>query len=304
MTVTEIEPKALTRVFEAPLQDGWDGRTLETRIAPYNVAAEVADPPWFHPYREMFLPGAFERQVKAPDRVKVFLNFEHEQGLRGIVGHGLSLNDRDDGLYGSFRVHENQDGDKALQLINEGLLTGLSLEFRPQRSRRVDGVVQRIRAHIDNVSLCRDPAYSEAQVLAVREAPEPAVEPIDYSRAEDVDARLAALGFNPLLRVAMTGKGWDGSPARFTDEQYQRSTLLCRPGNASPKERCSLPVLEPDGSLNTTALGAAAAALSGARGGLRDVSPALKAAAARKLVRYYNQAGQTPPPGLVALART
>ena len=104
--------------------------------------------------------------------------------------------------------------------------------------------------------------------------------------------------------MAMTSGAWDGSPSRFSDDEYGRSALVCRAGDGSMKERCSMPVLEPDGTLNVNALGSAAGALAGARGGLGGLSPALRAAAARKLVRYYNAAGKEPPPSLLALARS
>lgn len=301
-TITDVERVTLVRTFDATLEAG-DGRTLETRIVPYGTPAWVSDPPDFRRYKEQFAAGAFERQVSVPDRVRVWLNFEHERGLSGIVGHGVELRDGPDALNGSFRVHENSDGDKALQLVRDGLLTGLSMEFVALRSRRVDGVIERVRAHIDKVSLCRTPAYEDAQVLAVRAAP---VEPVVVAPVEDTEltGRLAALGVVPLARAATTSKPWDGSPTRFTDEQYLRSCLIVRAGDAPAKERGSLPVLEPDGTLNTNALAAAAAALAGARGGVSNVSQAEKAAAARKLIRYYGAAGMTPPGSLLALARS
>lgn len=191
MSVVTESTLILVRTFEATLAEG-DGRTIEARIVPYGVEATVADPPTFRPYRERFAQGAFERQVSAPDRVRVWLNFEHEAGLRGIVGHGVQLRDSPDGLDGVFRVHENPDGDKALSLVRDGLLTGLSMEFAAQRSRNVDGVVERVRAHIDKVSLCRTPAYEDARVLAVREAPLVTVEvPV---MAGPLVERLVALG--------------------------------------------------------------------------------------------------------------
>jgi HK97 family phage prohead protease len=302
-TQTETgERKMIVRSFELPLSDGWDGRTLEAKIVPYNQPVTVADPPDWEPYREMFMPGAFERQLSTPGRDKVLLNFEHEQGIRGVVGQSLRFAEEEDGLHGSFGIHENTDGDKALQMIHSGLLTGLSMEFRALSSRRVDGVVQRLRAQLDRVSLCRYPAYQDAGVLAIREEPGPAG--FTLERSQDVDERLTALGFEPLLHRATTSKPWDGSPARFTDEQYLRSCLIVRAGDGPAKERGSLPVLEPDGTLNTNALGAAAAALAGARGGVRNVSQQEKAAAARKLIRYYGQAKMEPPASLIALARS
>jgi HK97 family phage prohead protease len=364
------------RTYQAQIVEG-DGRTLEARVVPYNVVAEVADPPDFRPYREMFVPGAFEKQLAAPDRVRVWLNFEHQQGLGGIVGHGVELSEEPSALAGRFRVHENADGDKALQLYHEGLLTGLSLEFAAMRSRVVNGVTERLRAHIHAVSLCRFPAYQGAAVLAARQglmmaadedtdpcaecghaagthvacgvngcpcnvyvpdgtecascghqmashvacsvefcdceayveaddaaADQAAGEPAVAGRAappmpEGLEERLAALGITPLGRIAKTSQPWSGDPGRFTDEQYRASTLHSRPG---PKEACLLPVLEPDGTLNVNALGPAAAALNGARAGLRGMSQTDRAAAARKLVRYYNAAGIDVPPALRTLA--
>jgi HK97 family phage prohead protease len=312
MTATDnaVEPRTrltLVRSFELPLADSWDGRTLDVRIVPYNRSAVVSDPPDFRPYQEMFMPGAFERQLTTAGRDKVLLNFEHEQGIRGVVGHSLRFADSGDELIASFGVHENSDGDKALLMVREGLLTGLSLEFAALSSRRVGGVVQRLRAQLDKVSLCRYPAYPDAQVLAVRQEPDQAADTAavvvaDLARSSDVDELLATLAFEPLSRTAKTERAWDGSPGRFTDEQYQAAALLCRPGDKPLKERCSLPVLEPDGTLNVNALAAAAGALAGGRGGLTNVTLAMKAAAARKLVRYYNQAAVDPPAALRQLA--
>ena len=389
-----------TRTFEASIVEG-DGRTLDLQLVPYDVEALVADPPDFTPYRESFARGAFAAQLRAPDRVRAWLNFEHEQGLRGILGHGVALEDHASGLRGRFRVHSNADGDKALQLVHDGLLTGCSIEYVALRSQRVGGVMRRVRAHFDKVSLCRFPAYADAGVLAVRQAtmppddqetcatcdhpaamhagddnsgacttpgcdcdsfsieieiddatdqsatsssssrasvvvpaalagmlysPSTTIDVTDYTTTTNVgealreaaarelpgtvaldDAlaeRLRALDIEPLRRMAMTSGAWDGSPSRFSDDEYGRSALVCRAGDGSMKERCSMPVLEPDGTLNVNALGSAAGALAGARGGLGGLSPALRAAAARKLVRYYNAAGKEPPPSLLALARS
>lgn len=307
MNDEQNERQVLIRTYEATLSPG-DGRTLDLRLVPYNQAATVADPPTFAPYQEMFLPGAFERQLAAPDRVAVWLNFEHEGGLRGIVGHGLALRDSPDALEGSFRVHSNADGDKALQLVNDELVTGASVEFAALRSRKVGGVVQRLRAHIDRVSLCRNPAYSAAGVLAVREAPDddgdddtptppptpPPPLPAGFARSADVDERLARLGVEVLHRVTVTDAPWDASVERFTDEQFAASALLEREGLPV------LPVLEPDGAINRHAIELAAVTLS--RGGPAHTSRAQRAAAARKLVRYFNRAGMDVPSSLRALA--
>lgn len=281
--------------FAAEFTEG-DGRTIDAKLVPYNTPATVrdADGP---AYREMFLPGAFERQTSAPDRVKVLMNFEHEQGIGGVVGRGISLTDDETGLHGTFRMLDTQDADKALELVHAGVLGGLSIEFAPKTSRTVQGVTQRIRAHLDKVSLCRSPAYADAQVVAVREEPPVPAETLPGPSAEILD-RLAAHGVTPILVRAVTRKPWDGSAARFTDDEYAKSCLICRGASDSPKQDCSLPVLEPNGDLNVNAMMSAAGRLNQTQG----LTPAQKAAAARKLRSYYTQAQMEPSAMITMMA--
>jgi HK97 family phage prohead protease len=282
----------------------------------------------------------------------VWLNFEHQPGLQGVVGHGEELDSRPDGLYGTFRMHDDADGNKALGMVREGLLTGISLEaFSIRHRRTAEGVVERVRGHLDKVSLCRlsKAAFEGAQVLAVRETPsddepepddqESASEPAELTDADQVPAEpvsdesapepvlaessqrqftneeveviaaslerksrvdelLERVGYEPILKRTVTTRAWDGSAARFSDSEYERSCLICRSGDEPPKTRCSLPVLEPDGALNVHALDAAAGRLNQ----LTNVTTEQKAAAARKLRRLYSQAEMEPPPSVMAMA--
>jgi HK97 family phage prohead protease len=149
---------------------GGDGRTLHTRIIPWNTPATVSDAPNFTPYQESWAPGAFDKQLNAANRVDVLMNFEHEQGIGGVVGRGMQLTNEADGLHGVFRMLNGEDGNKALELVNDGVLTGLSVEAVVKRSAPVDGVVVRSEARLVNVALCRTSraAFKDAQVLAVR----------------------------------------------------------------------------------------------------------------------------------------
>ena len=168
-----------------------DGRTLEARIIPYGESATICDPPDFVTKQERFAPGAFERQINAAHRVKVWLTTLHEPGLRGIVGHGESLEDRDDGVYARFRIHENADGEKAQMMVREGLLPSLSVEFIPLQSVERSGFVERVRAHLDRVSLVPVGAYKGAEVLALREPPLvlPRLAPLPDELAESLAGR-------------------------------------------------------------------------------------------------------------------
>jgi HK97 family phage major capsid protein/HK97 family phage prohead protease len=98
--------------------------------------------------------------------------------------------------------------------------------------------------------------------------------------------------------VASEKAAWDGSASRFTDEQYARSAVLDRgPSVKNVKERYSLPVREPDGTLNRNGVHAAAGRI-----GQVNAPAAVIAAAARALVALYRQLGDTPPDGLLKLA--
>lgn len=85
---------------------------------------------------------------------------------------------------------------------------------------------------------------------------------------------------------------WDGSASRFSDDEWKRSAILDRGEGATPKQRYALPVREPSGALNRHGLAAAAAVLSGGRGGVNAPDSA-KAAARSKLNGLYRQAGLT-----------
>ena len=100
---------------------------------------------------------------------------------------------------------------------------------------------------------------------------------------------------------------WNGSASRFTDEQWARSCILDRADcstamkNATAKERYAIPILEPDGSSNNSALGYAAGALAGARTPVK-ACPAAKKNAAKKLVAAYNKAKLDAPEDIESLA--
>jgi hypothetical protein len=189
------------------------------------------------------------------------------------VGHGTALREAPDALYGEFRVEPGGDGDKALHMVREGVLTALSIEAIPKKSRLMgNGIVDRMKATLDKVSLVREglAAYAEAQVLAVREAP--AIEP---PVPNEIDETLERLGFTRLSTV-VSRRPWNSARARFTDEQWEASCLG------------GIPVLEPNGEVNVEAITRAAAKIA-------TVSLAERGDVARKLVRYYRRAGLDVP---------
>ena len=136
--MSEIDNGVLHREFSVDLETSGDGRTVDVRIVPFNVAQRVIDPPPFGtgvPYEEVWLPGAFDKQTDVAHRIDVLANFEHEQGIGGVVGKGTELRDTGDALEGTFRMLNGSDGDKMLELVESGYVKGVSLEARPTKVR-------------------------------------------------------------------------------------------------------------------------------------------------------------------------
>lgn len=148
-----------------------DGRTLSFRIAPFGERAISADGlggvPKGVPYHEELMPGLYDGQLNAANRV--LLNFEHQEGIAGVIGRGLSLRREKDGYHADFKVLKTPTGDTALMLAEEGVLQGASVESYWMKSvRTASGVIQRVKAHLDAVAICRQGAYAGAILTGMR----------------------------------------------------------------------------------------------------------------------------------------
>lgn len=297
---TREQPDMLVREFDASLSAG-DGRTIDMRIVPFGETATVFDGhggvPFGQPYEEEWLPGVFDKQLRAAD--KIYLNFQHEPGLRGIIGKGMALRSEGDGYHASFRLLEGDDCDKALQLVHEDVLTGASIEV-PMRTvksiRSRNGVVQRVKAHLDSVALCRMGAFKSAVVTAVREAEifdaTEAIPPPDLDVLREAKAMGIALpeGMEELLARAYTETPWDGSPSRWaTAEAYcSASAIDLNPaGKSKAKSLCHLPYKEPgSGTINLNGVRAALARIG--QGFPQDATQAQRDAAKATLQRILD----------------
>ncbi len=169
--VAEPESGLLCRAFAAEMTAG-DGRTIDVRIVPYGVEATVSDDGRTS-YREMWMPGAFADQVRGSQAGRasaVMVNFRHQPTFSDIIGHGVALVERDDAFYGSFKILDGSDGDKALELVRAGALAKVSLEAVAKKTvRSAAGIVQRVKGHLVNIALTPQGAYDAAAVLAIRE---------------------------------------------------------------------------------------------------------------------------------------
>jgi HK97 family phage prohead protease len=178
----------LTRAFEVAAVEV-EGRTVDVRIVPFGEIARVADPPNFEPYDEEFMPGCFDHQLNAANRVHA--NYEHGKGISDVVGHGVSLRAETDGYHLTSTIHKTNNGDTALELINAGALPGVSVEFHPAKNVKNGNLVQRVRANLRGFAFCRQGAYAGAQVLAVRSEDEEPEQTLDADLlVSDLDPRL------------------------------------------------------------------------------------------------------------------
>jgi HK97 family phage prohead protease len=158
--------ETLTRIApDLELSRSGDGRTVCGIIAPFNRATTVDD--GAGPYREAFVPGSFAKTI-AERGHKVQFRAHHAKRTNPL-GVASLLREDAAGVYGEFRVSKTQAGDEVLELVNDGALDSFSVGFAPLRSRKANGIVERIEVALREVSIVCDPAYSDAVVMAVRE---------------------------------------------------------------------------------------------------------------------------------------
>jgi HK97 family phage prohead protease len=157
------------RSFTSSLQvrDDGDGRTIHGPVLPWGVPARVLD-------AGRLVTETFERGALAgtdPTRVPLTATHPRDAGTLPI-GVTLSIEERSDAAYGSWRVSDTLLGNEVLALARDGVPLGLSVGFEevpggsrwsPDRQR-----VARTRALLDHVAVVRVPAYAGAGVVGVR----------------------------------------------------------------------------------------------------------------------------------------
>lgn len=191
-------------------------REIDMRIMPFDTVIETTIGP------EEFRRGAFEGTdasgllLMGPEhRAELGLGQTGEPVMvRVPTGKGVSIEERDDAAYATFRVAKTAAGDEQLALAAEGIVGGVSVEFGEvpggtsveQRNGRRTRVHRRV--NLTGVSTTYRPAYKAAQVLAVRseeetpvaddkpsapaEDKEPPQEP-DEIQTRSIDASLAKI---------------------------------------------------------------------------------------------------------------
>lgn len=166
------------RSFQINLEHraGGDGRTISGIAVPYDVEQRISGQ-----LVEVFRKGAFADVVRAPFRVKLLRG--HDAKAMPL-GRATMLKETDQGLYAEMRVSQTRAGDEVLELIKDGALDQLSIGFMPLKNRkRDDGVIERIKAHLAEISLVTFGAYGDlATVSGVRDSEEPTAPRLAHAR--------------------------------------------------------------------------------------------------------------------------
>lgn len=289
-----------------------DDRTIDVRVVPFDEIVTVADPPDFKPYKEQWMPGVFSHQENAANRIYLRVGSGHDQvdangkrkpGLAGVVGHGQTLVGREDGYHARFKMHAGAEADTARELVSDGVIKGVSAEFFEKRNMRTrDGVLRRMKADLDSVLLTPTPAYTKAQVLAMREEDVVTLDeemmppPINkqlLERCADLGIDLPE-GMAILLTRSYTEQPWDGSEGRWdTPEAYCNAVAidLNIAGAAKTKARCHLPYKEPTGEINVNGVKAALSRIG--QGYPNDATQAQRDSARAKLEKILGAFNST-----------
>lgn len=180
----------IQRAAAGPMEPSGDGWTLYGLAVPYGREQLVSDDGLLY-YREVFAPGAFQRDVAKGGRwVNLFLGHNGDDGDR-FLGRCVAIHENQEGLWPTFRLDPHHPQAEAAR---SGELTGWSVSARIYRSRReqVSGqpVVTREACGLSHVAATAVPQYAGAGVLVAREH----VVTDNGSRTPRLDA-LRALGY-------------------------------------------------------------------------------------------------------------
>lgn len=136
-------------------------REIDIRIVPWDTIVNTPNG------LEQFKRGAFD----GTDATKVVLRMDHQNPP---AGRGMSLEERTDAAYMTFKVSQTQRGDEILTLAADGVATGASVGFMelPGGTDIENHNGRRVRVHrrsaLKEVSTTWLPTYERAAVLATR----------------------------------------------------------------------------------------------------------------------------------------
>lgn len=145
-----------------------DGRTILARALTYGVPYEVTDDGGRTFYHEVWRSGVFRRSIDHRQGRFPVLTMHDRRRLP--VGATLGIEPNDSAFIFRAKISNTRDGDEALELVRDGVLTGISVGARPLNNRKIERGVERVEAALVEISLCTTgiSQMADAMVLAVR----------------------------------------------------------------------------------------------------------------------------------------
>jgi HK97 family phage prohead protease len=161
----EIEIRTVS-LEDLEYREAADGGHLVGIVAPFHSTTDLGS------YLEVIGRNAFDKSIK--ERAQAIPLLEQHNRQAHPIGLSASWQKTNDGLIADFRLASTPRAEESKTLVQEGIVTGLSVGFIPIRNRteirKSDNrkVVTRIEARLDHVGLVNAPAYDSARVLSVR----------------------------------------------------------------------------------------------------------------------------------------
>lgn len=154
------DPDAIALRLDAPGAQAFEvdteKRVIKGLLVPYGKAARSNGQWW------QFDKGTL--QYSDVSRVKLWIQHDSNRA----VGVATELDDRDDGLYGTFRIARGPAGDEALTYAEDGVLDGFSIGLgQGGKFQRRGEINYAISAPLMETSLTPAPSFDDARVHTV-----------------------------------------------------------------------------------------------------------------------------------------
>lgn len=149
-----------------------ESRTIAGTAIVFNRESQVLDD-WGEKFREIILPEAVTQAFLNTQDVK--LNLLHDRKMtiarcnKGAANSSLRLTVDANGVNFEFDAPRCDLGDRALELVRNGVYSGCSFEFKPKDyDKSVDGenvtITHRAFEYLNALTIGMDPAYTQTSV--------------------------------------------------------------------------------------------------------------------------------------------
>ncbi len=149
-----------------------ESRTITGTAIVFNRESQVLDD-WGERFREIILPEAVTQSFLDTQDVKMNLLHDRKMTIarcnKGAANSSLRLSVDGNGVNFEFDAPRCDLGDRALELVRNGVYSGCSFEFKPKDyEKRVEGndvtIIHRAFEYLNALTLGMDPAYLQTSV--------------------------------------------------------------------------------------------------------------------------------------------